>query len=339
MLRRIVGRVRGELVRQEVTTELHRLARSGRPIIAGPWLGEVGFEILYWVPFLRWAIQEFAIDPRRVIAISRGGPSSWYRDVAGRYIDTFDHLTVDAFRAGNERRRSEVGEQKQVREAGFDRELLALVRDADRLADAELLHPSLMYRLVRPYWWKHAGPGWVSRHARYVPFEKPALPPELALTPGTYFAVKFYFNDCVPDDAHTRGFASAALRRLADIAPVVSLSTDLALDDHAGAHEEAAGAVTSIASLVRPRNNLAVQTAVVANARAFVGTYGGFSYLAPFHRVPGIALYARGDGFDRAHLDVARRAAAAIEAPQYEVQSMIDIAPDVLGAHAQHLAA
>ena len=30
------------------------------------------------------------------------------------------------------------------------------------------------------------------------------------------------------------------------------------------------------------RENLAVQTALVAGASAFVGTYGGFSYLAPF---------------------------------------------------------
>ena len=28
-------------------------ARS-EPILVGPWLGEVGFELLYWIPFLRW---------------------------------------------------------------------------------------------------------------------------------------------------------------------------------------------------------------------------------------------------------------------------------------------
>ena len=30
-----------------------------------------------------------------------------------------------------------------------------------------------------------------------------------------------------------------------------------------------------------PENNLAVQTEVIRGAEAFVGTYGGFSYLAP----------------------------------------------------------
>ena len=30
------------------------LVAQRETIVAGPWLGEVGFELLYWVPFLRW---------------------------------------------------------------------------------------------------------------------------------------------------------------------------------------------------------------------------------------------------------------------------------------------
>ena len=35
-----------------------------------------------------------------------------------------------------------------------------------------------------------------------------------------------------------------------------------------------------------------MQTAVIAGARAFVGTYGGYAYLAPFCNVPAIAFYS-----------------------------------------------
>ena len=44
--------------------------------------------------------------------------------------------------------------------------------------------------------------------------------------------------------------------------------------------------VHTIDHLMTPEDNLAVQTAVVAHATAFVGTYGGFSYLAPFLASP-----------------------------------------------------
>ena len=53
------------------------LAATGRaaatPIVAGPWLGEVGFELLYWVPFLRWFAERFAVAPERLLVVSRGG--------------------------------------------------------------------------------------------------------------------------------------------------------------------------------------------------------------------------------------------------------------------------
>jgi hypothetical protein len=59
---------------------------------------------------------------------------------------------------------------------------------------------------------------------------------------------------------------------------------------------------------VPPRDNLALQTAIVANAAALVGTYGGFSYLAPFLGVRAVAYYSDPDGFSRRHLLMMRTA-------------------------------
>ena len=73
------------------------LARGRHPIVAGPWLSEVGFEVLYWIPFLRWFEDRYRVDRERVIAVSRGGASSWYADVAGAYVDIFDHLDPETF--------------------------------------------------------------------------------------------------------------------------------------------------------------------------------------------------------------------------------------------------
>ena len=53
--------------------DLAALASGTDTIVAGPWLGEVGFELLYWVPFLRWFTERFQVDPARMLIVSRGG--------------------------------------------------------------------------------------------------------------------------------------------------------------------------------------------------------------------------------------------------------------------------
>ena len=58
--------------------------------------------------------------------------------------------------------------------------------------------------------------------------------------------------------------------------------------------------------------NLAVQTEVIRHAEGFVGTYGGFSYLAPLCGVNTLAFYSRVDGFRFDHLEVAKRVFASL---------------------------
>ena len=52
----------------------------------------------------------------------------------------------------------------------------------------------------------------------------------------------------------------------------------------------------------------------MAGACAFVGTYGGFSYLAPFLGVRATAYYADAAGFSRRHLEMARSALGSLGA-------------------------
>ena len=58
--------------------ELRLLSKVRGHVMVGPWLSEVGFELLYWIPFLRWAVPEFNLDPSRLIVVSRGGVAGWY---------------------------------------------------------------------------------------------------------------------------------------------------------------------------------------------------------------------------------------------------------------------
>src|SRR5262245_38172770 len=57
LLRKAHPQSQREFVRERVLRRLRALSRSKRPVIIGPWTGEVGFELLYWVPFVRWAVE------------------------------------------------------------------------------------------------------------------------------------------------------------------------------------------------------------------------------------------------------------------------------------------
>ena len=303
-LKRQIGRGLGELAGLRIERQLARLAAGDAPIVAGPWLGEVGFELLYWAPFLAWFAERFQVEPRRLIVLSRGGTAAWYRPFAATYHDVFDQIGTADFRTRNHARSAELGEQKQIAITQFDRDLLAPVLAANQAAGDRVLHPSAMFRLFRAYWFGHAGAEWVHRHARFRMLASDGDAALLSRLPRDYTAVKFYYNESFPATPANRRFARDVLHRLRDAGSVVSLSTGLALDDHEGWEEEESLAAHGIRADLSPATNLALQTTIVANARAWVGTYGGFAYLAPFHRVPATAYYSI-DSFSKKHLALA----------------------------------
>ncbi|HTI41972.1 MAG TPA: hypothetical protein VL693_09115 [Vicinamibacterales bacterium] len=290
--------------------ELAAMVVHGGPIVAGPWLGEVGFELLYWVPFLRWCANRLGVDPDRFVVMSRGGTASWYRPFAARYVDVFDQISAETFRDQHDSRVRELGEQKQTRVTAFDRELVAAAMRRAHVVEWSLLHPSSMYELLNPYWWGHQSSEWVHEHAAYARLA--SLPasgiPEL---PARYVAVKFYFNDCFPPTAQNRAFVGDVLRTLTARGPVIALSTGLNIDDHGGVRVDEYG-VRHLPEGLNPAENLQVQSALVAGADAFVGTYGGFSYMAPFYGVKSTAFYSDASGFSPKHLHMARSAFDAI---------------------------
>jgi hypothetical protein len=308
---------------EALQADLSSMVARGVPIVAGPWLGEVGFELLYWVPFLRWCADRLEVNPDRFIVMSRGGTASWYWPFASRYADVFDQVSAETFRDQHDARVRELGEQKQNRVSSFDRELVEAAMRRAHVTDWSLLHPSRMYDLLNPYWWGHQSSDWVHAHARYATL--PAPPPSgIPGMPSRYVAVKFYFNECFPADAQNRTFVSDLLRTLAERGPVVALSTGLNLDDHGGMRMDQCG-VRHLPEGLDPARNLQVQSAVVAGADAFVGTYGGFSYMAPFYGVKSTAFYSDPNGFSQKHLHMARSAFDAIGVGGLlDVQDMAD---------------
>jgi len=303
----IAGRTSARFAR-----DIEALAAKPDPIIAGPWLGEVGFELLYWVPFLAWCAERFGIPPERWIVLSRGGTGSWYRSFASRYADVFAQVSPETFRDQHDERVRQLGEQKQTQITAFDEQLIAGAAASYDVSSWSVLHPSRMYELLNPFWWGHLDTSWVRRHTRHARLRPPDRVGVPAM-PAGYIATKFYFNECFPATDTNRAFASSVLRALAKEGPVIALSTGLAIDDH-DAHAVADVSIHRLPEGLDPARNLHVQNALVAGARAFVGTYGGFSYLAPFHHIPSYAFYSNGSGFSQKHLTLANEAIEAIGA-------------------------
>lgn len=286
-----------------VERELDAVTRGSHPVIVGPWLSEVGYETLYWVPFLRWVREAFKLDPSRVVAVSRGGVACWYRGVADRYAEIWDEVSPDAFAS----RVAERGRVKQVEETPFDRELVARVVARFDLRGARVLHPSLMYRLFGLFWSGQRSLGFLDRHTRYERVEAADMVP-LPELPEAFVAVKFYAARSMPDTPAVRTLLARQVVALAEHVPVVLLDTGLVLDEHADYELACSGRVMSARPWMRPSNNLGVQTQIIARARAFVGTCGSVAWLAPMLGVDTAALFVDSKWL-HAHLGVALRAA------------------------------
>src|SRR5262249_47347930 len=106
--------------------ELSDVAGSSKPIIVGPWLSEVGYEVLYWVPFVRWFQQRFRVPGERLIVVTRGGAAAWYADITPNGVELFDLMTPEDYAAGNERRSADDrGTVKQFARSPMDQQVIS----------------------------------------------------------------------------------------------------------------------------------------------------------------------------------------------------------------------
>jgi hypothetical protein len=299
---------------RDVEREIAAIASGSAPIVAGPWLAEVGYEALYWVPFLRWFCDAHRVRPERVTVLSRGGVREWYRGIAGSYVDIFDALAPSELATRNQARMDaeEGGGRKQSTVGGLDAEILART-GVDRAAD--VLHPSLMFRLFRNVWHGNLPFDLLWTRTDYALIAPPALP-QLPNLPSEFVTVKFYSGTTLPASREHRDAVRDLVARVAGRMPVVVLDTGLAVDDHDDFTFPDMPQVISARNWMRPADNLGLQTALIARSRMFLGTCGGLAWLAPFLGVPTVAVYAD-DRQLAPHLFVARQAGRRVGAADF----------------------
>jgi hypothetical protein len=276
-------------------------------VVVGPWLSEVGFELLYWIPFVRYLFRKYEIAPQRVIVVSRGGVDGWYEGIATGYFDIFEEMSPESFLARNREREQCAGFKKQKKVSNLDKEVLARCVGKYGLKQWELVHPSWMYGLFHGFWAGMMNVKKVFACCDYRALgENWNLPEELKHL-GKYVAVKMYFSDCLPDTEMTRSYVAKIIRSISERYPVVMLNAGVTVDDHRDMCAPEGCRVLDASVYMEPRKNLEIQTAIVANSVGLLCTYGGFSYLGPLLGKPTISFWSE-QNFVTAHLQVAQEA-------------------------------
>lgn len=267
-----------------------RLLRSNAPILVGPFLGEVGLEALYWLSFLA-ELKKAGVAPERCIPIGRGGSAVWYGTPQG--IELYAMRTLQDVRVENRIRLMKTQILKQMDWTPFDQNVIMDVARTLGLRRYHTLHPSWMYQTLAPYWTGQRGLDWLASRALYEFLPAPPLPEGLEL-PEKFVAVKFYIRATFPYKQPTIDLAMKTVDQLLNHSAVVVLNTGLHADEHQDLPFKPRANLTILKDLLpmTAENTLAAQSAVMARAMGFVGTYGGLAQLAQRFGRPCVTFYA-----------------------------------------------
>lgn len=313
---------------------LKLLQSTDWPILVGPWRGEVGFEVLYWIPWLE-KLKAHGIDPARLIPISRGGAAVWYNTPQG--LELYAMRTPQQVRVQRRIDFFDTKVQKQITVGAFDQQVLNDAADTLKLGRKyHVLHPAWMYHCLAPFWTGRRGGWWLIKRAKFPGLPVPALPQAMRL-PEAFVACRFYGRETWPwADKAVRQATEAILLKMAAQHPVVLLNNDTNADEHADLPLPKHPNLIHLSDLVemRPETNLAVQSAVLRRAQGFVGPYGGLAQLALRVGCQTVSFYRHWGGTAMTHLHLSQ-----ILATQYnvgfdcirlqDVPKLLAVCPDV----------
>lgn len=286
------------------------LQRSKKPILVGPWRGEVGFEALYWIPWL----EAFGLPKERLIPVTRGGMGVLYGTPT--YLELYAMRKPEAIRVENRLQHQQTGMLKQMRTSAFDRQVLKDAAETLKLTDYHVLHPKWMYQSLSPFWDGHKGIAWLMPQLTF-PVPKLDLQGDVKL-PEKFVAVRFYARATFPAHPMTADVARETIKHLAKDQAVILLNSGGFFDDHMDFEPKSPiPNVYKLGDLLKltPENNLGAQAAVLTKALGFVGTYGGLAQLALRLRKPAVSFYTEWGGTAWPHRTLSEMLAASMGVP------------------------
>lgn len=274
------------------------------PILCGPFRGEVGFEALYWIPFLRRLMKSCQIAPERIIPITRGGAAAWYGVPCG--IELYEMRSPKDVRVENRIQHAKHQQLKQIHNTAFDRAVIADVARTLGLKRYLTVHPSWMFQRLAPYFASKMSLEALEREVFFDTLTTPTLPEGVTL-PESFVAVRFYLRHTFPGHPNVVAFAKESIKQIASQTPVILLNSGIHADDHQDIMLKSHPNVHQLSEFceVTPANNLALQSAIIGRAHGFVGTYGGLAQLALRLGKPSVSYYHEWGGTMIAHKHLA----------------------------------
>ena len=308
--------------------------RSDLPLILGPFLSSVTVELLHWRPFIAWMRARFGPRTAPVVAVSRGRVDTWYSGLVSRYFDVYDLLPFETYMTRRQEMVRDGGTLKQKDVSDLDQELLDEVATRLGAAETAVLHPSVLLRVCLAIQDGAVPISWLAEHARYDRFDTPPLPPGDTLTQEPYVAASFWYCNCFSDSPRHRQVVDDVLQEVSRRVPVVlvnpagipGLSDSVANNDR-----------IRVVATGQTDHALRDQAAVVAGARAFVGTFGGMSLMAPFYNVPVSLMFGEEKGSFPLTAPVAREIGAALPDRHVDMTRTTEFDPARLGEWIDHV--
>jgi hypothetical protein len=234
--------------------------------------------------------------------------------VAARGYDLYALRSVTDVRRENLYDHQNRGLQKQLSPTAWDGAVMADAAAALGLgALYHEIHPAWMYWALGPFWDDLRGVRYLAAMTDYAPLPRVTL--DGTPLPPRYVAVKFYARATFPyPHPEIAEFVQRTVGILAAQVPVVVLSSQPGYDDHADI-PVAGQNVLQLPLDVEPERNLLVQAAVLGQATAFVGTYGGTAQLALRLGIPSVSFWAEFGGTASAHLSLSRHLSNLTKVP------------------------
>jgi hypothetical protein len=271
---------------------IEELLAGRERIIVGPWVAEIGWEVMYWIPLLRWTVRRWPELERRAVVVSRGGVHDWYQGLASDYVDVYEKYDEATFIARLQEDRAgrlALGQntEKQLAVTDWEQEIADWASERFGSQRLPMLHPSALFA--------DAGTRkqLTADTSGYALWQRPDRGVLEDVLPERYIAIRFYHSRLM----RNAEFAAAATQYLAERMPVVLLNPGVKPDPKHPDFETGAD-VVRLGSHLTLENNLGVQSIAMAHADAVVGTFGGLSFVPPHYGVPSVCFWSTNKPID-----------------------------------------
>lgn len=261
---------------------INELNRSNNPIVVGPFMMEVGFELLYWIPMVTRILENVGnLDQRPIHVITRGGAHAWY-PFSSQHHEIFNKLGATDFLTMQQNRLRNFGHQKQSKLQAEEETLLQQFFPGDD-RKFDVLHPMTMVRTMVDYWAGVVSPKWLERLTDYAKvthhISRDVISTDL-------IAMKFYSRESLTSISSIECCLKAIFIGHKK-SKILDFTISEVIDDHKYFANENLPAERFTAPKLE--NNLHDQSQVLSQAKLLIGTYGGFTYLAQYMGIPVIA--------------------------------------------------